>query len=201
MDVSAGTARPITRYGTAVLHRPCTRVESFGASLEALVEDMFASMYAASGVGLAANQIGVGLRVFVYDCPDASGENQAGHVVNPVPAPPGAFARPVTDSEGCLSVPGQQAEVTRTGTATVTGTDARGQPVTVTGTGLLARCLQHETDHLRGTVYVDLLSLKSGPRSWPPQDCPGATVAAPRASCWPTCATPPRSSPTPRCLS
>ena len=158
MDVSAGTARPITRYGTAVLHRPCTRVESFGASLEALVEDMFASMYAASGVGLAANQIGVGLRVFVYDCPDASGENQAGHVVNPVPAPPGAFARPVTDSEGCLSVPGQQAEVTRTGTATVTGTDARGQPVTVTGTGLLARCLQHETDHLRGTVYVDLLS-------------------------------------------
>jgi len=157
MDVSAGTARPVTRYGAGVLHRPCAPVESFDATLEALVEDMFASMYAASGVGLAANQIGVGLRVFVYDCPDATGENQAGHVVNPVLAPRGAFARPVTDSEGCLSVPGQQAEVTRAGVAMVTGSDLHGQPVTVTGTGTLARCLQHETDHLRGVVYVDLL--------------------------------------------
>jgi len=157
MDVSAGSARPITRYGAAVLHRPCAQVESFGTALDDLVKDMFASMYAANGVGLAANQIGVGLRVFVYDCPDASGENQAGHVVNPVLAAPGAFARLVTDSEGCLSVPGQQADVSRAGIATVTGTDLHGHPVTVTGTGTLARCLQHETDHLRGIVYVDLL--------------------------------------------
>jgi len=156
MDVSAGTVRPVTRYGAAVLHRPCARVESFDAGLEALVEDMFASMYAAGGVGLAANQIGTGLRVFVYDCPDDSGENQAGHVVNPVLSA-SAFARPVTGPEGCLSVPGQQAEVTRAGVATVTGTDVHGSPVAVTGTGLLARCLQHETDHLRGVVYVDLL--------------------------------------------
>jgi len=156
MNVSAGTARPVTRYGAAVLHRPCARVEAFDAGLEALVEDMFASMYAADGVGLAANQIGVGLRVFVYDCPDASGENQAGYVVNPVLAV-SAFARPATGPEGCLSVPGQQAEVTRASVATVTGTDVHGQPVTVTGTGTLARCFAHETDHLRGVVYVDLL--------------------------------------------
>jgi len=156
MDVSAGTVRPVTRYGAAVLHRPCARVESFGAGLEALVGDMFASMYAAGGVGLAANQVGVGLRVFVYDCPDASGEDRAGHVVNPVLAV-SAFARPVTGPEGCLSVPGQQAEVARAAVATVTGTDVHGSPVAVTGTGLLARCLQHEADHLGGIVYVDLL--------------------------------------------
>jgi peptide deformylase len=157
MDVSAGTARPIIRYGNAVLHRRCAPVDEFGPDLEALVEDMFASMYAANGVGLAANQIGARLRVFVYDCPDAVGENQAGHVINPVLTTPGALAPPVTDSEGCLSVPGQQAEVTRAAVATVTGADVHGRPVTVTGTGLLARCLQHETDHLGGVVYVDLL--------------------------------------------
>ncbi len=158
MDVSHGTARPIVQYGAAVLHRPCAPVASFGAELESLVEDMFASMYAANGVGLAANQIGVGLRVFVYDCPDASKESQIGHVVNPVMATSAALAPPITDSEGCLSVPGQQAEVSRAAVATVTGTDVRGLPVAVTGTGVLARCLQHETDHLRGIVYVDLLS-------------------------------------------
>jgi len=155
--MSAGTARPIVRYGATVLHRPCVRVDSFGADLEALVADMFASMYAANGVGLAANQIGAGLRVFVYDCPDASGENQAGHVINPMLTTIGAVAPPVTDLEACLSVPGQQAEVSRAAVATVTGTDMHGRPVTVTGTGLLARCLQHETDHLGGIVYVDLL--------------------------------------------
>jgi len=157
MDMSAGTARPVTRYGEAVLHRPCARVESFDAGLEALVEDMFASMYAAQGVGLAANQIGAGLRVFVYDCPDASGENQAGHVVNPVLTMPRAFARRAAGPEACLSVPGQQAEVSRAAVATVTGSDMRGRPVTVAGTGLLARCLQHETDHLNGILYVDLV--------------------------------------------
>jgi len=157
MDVSAGTARPIIRYGTAVLHRPCARVESFGADLEALIADMFASMYAANGVGLAANQIGVGLRVFVYDCLDASGEKQTGHVVNPMIAASAALAPPVTDAEGCLSVPGQHAQLSRAAVATVTGTDMHGQPVTVTGTDMLARCLQHETDHVRGIVYVDLL--------------------------------------------
>ena len=123
----------------------------------ALIEDMFASMRAAGGVGLAANQIGVNLRVFVYDCPDATGDLQTGHVVNPVLHIPAALARSATEAEGCLSVPGQEAEVTRPSVATVTGVDRHGCQVTVTGTGLLARCLQHEVDHLDGIVYLDRL--------------------------------------------
>lgn len=157
MGTTAGTARPITSYGQAVLHRPCAPVTSFDAVLAALVEDMFASMYAAQGVGLAANQIGVGLRVFVYDCPDASGDRRSGHVVNPVLRIPAALAASETELEGCLSVPGQYAEVTRPDVATVTGADVNGRPVTVTGTGTLARCLQHEFDHLDGIVYLDRL--------------------------------------------
>lgn len=157
--MTAGTAHahPITRHGQAVLHRPCTPVTSFGPELAALVDDMFASMYAAAGVGLAANQIGVGLRVLVYDCPDATGGNQAGHVVNPVLRIPSALAPSATELEGCLSVPGQRAELARPALATVTGLDRRGRQVTVSGTGLLARCLQHESDHLDGVTYVDRL--------------------------------------------
>lgn len=157
MDVTVGTAHSITLYGQPVLHRACAPVTDFGADLQALVNDMFASMYAAEGVGLAANQIGIGLRVFVYDCPDASGECQSGHVVNPVLRLPAGLAAVDTELEGCLSVPGQHAELTRPALAAVTGLDARGRPVMVTGTGVLARCLQHEIDHLDGIVYVDKL--------------------------------------------
>ena len=155
---AAGTVHPITWYGQAVLHQRCAPVSSFGAGLAALVEDMFASMYVAGGVGLAANQIGTGLRVFVYDCPGSAGDHQAGHVVNPVLRIPSGLAPLVSEAEGCLSVPGQHAEVSRPAVATVTGLDWRGRPVAVTGTGLLARCLQHETDHLDGVVYLDRLS-------------------------------------------
>jgi peptide deformylase len=151
-----GTARPILLYGDPVLHGSCAEVERFDPELRDLVDDMFASMYAANGVGLAANQIGVSLRVFVFDCPDETGEHRAGHVVNPVLDIP-ATAVPVIDEEGCLSVPGPHADLARASIATVTGVDRRHRPVTVTGTGLLARCLQHECDHLGGGVYVDLL--------------------------------------------
>jgi len=157
MGRRAGVARPITTYGQAVLHTPCAPVTRFDADLTRLIDDMFASMYAARGVGLAANQIGVGLRVFVYDCPDASGVHQVGHVVNPVLQDVSALAGTVTDSEGCLSVPGVRADVARAAVATVTGVDCTGAPITVSGTGLLARCLQHEIDHLNGIVYVDRL--------------------------------------------
>jgi peptide deformylase len=153
----AGTARPIVRYGQAVLHRPCARVTSFDAELAALVDDMFASMYAADGVGLAANQIGVGLRVFVYDCPDPAGTRQVGYVVNPVLRIPAALAPQVIEAEGCLSMPGQYADLARPGVASVTGLDVRGREISIAGTGVLARCLQHESDHLDGVVYVDLL--------------------------------------------
>jgi peptide deformylase len=156
-----GTARPITLYGEPVLHAPCATVTEFGDELSALIDDMFASMYAANGVGLAANQIGVGLRVFVYDCADETDEHRIGHVVNPVLAPAGTARELDIDDEGCLSVPGEFAELGRPATATVTGVDKAGQPVTVTAGGMLGRCLQHEVDHLEGTVFVDRLPVKA----------------------------------------
>jgi len=156
-----GTARPIVQYGTnPVLHEPCAEVTSFDADLAALVADMFASMYAANGVGLAANQIGVGLRVFVFDCPDETDENVVGHVVNPVLHLPEAPRELDEDEEGCLSVLGQHSDLVRSAVASVTGVDLTGQPVRIDGTGMLARCLQHEVDHLDGTVYVDRLAAK-----------------------------------------
>lgn len=157
---AGGTARPITLYGDLVLHRPCETVPPGHPGLEELVADMFASMYAADGVGLAANQIGVGLRVFVVDCPDAEGNRVVAHVVNPELLLP-----PLRDlhesSEGCLSVPGASAMLARPTLASVTGTDVDGNPLTIDGTGVLGRCLQHECDHLAGTVYVDRLSRRS----------------------------------------
>jgi peptide deformylase len=155
----SGTARPITIVGNPVLHQPCARVEQFDDSLAALVDDMFASMYAAEGVGLAANQIGVPLRVFVYDCHDDDGVQHVGHVVNPVLAELPAERRQLDDSaEGCLSVPGPHHELARPDYARVTGVDLKGEPVTVEGTGYFARCLQHEFDHLEGRLYIDRLS-------------------------------------------
>ncbi|MFI9550538.1 peptide deformylase [Nonomuraea endophytica] len=153
-----GTARPITLVGTPVLHTPCQPVERFDDDLALLVEDMFASMYAAKGVGLAANQIGVDLRVFVYDCPDADDVYRKGVIVNPTLELPAANDLNVDPGdEGCLSVPGPRAAVGRPDLATCHGFDVAGEPVTVHGTGVLARCLQHETDHLNGMLYIDRL--------------------------------------------
>jgi peptide deformylase len=156
-----GVAKPIVTYGSnPVLHRPCAPVTEFGRDLRRLVLDMFASMEAADGVGLAANQIGVDARIFVIDCPDADGEDVVGYVVNPVLTIPGPAdgepAEEVTE-EGCLSVPGPYAELPRAFRARVDGVDADGAPVTIEATGMAARCLQHEVDHLDGTVYVDRL--------------------------------------------
>ena len=149
-------SRPIVRYGEPVLHRPCTPVTDLHGIGE-LVTAMFASMHAAGGVGLAANQIGVPLRVFVLDCPDADDMHVVGHVVNPVLTLPDPPRDLILAEEGCLSVPGPYAELARPATATVTGIDHTGAPVRITGTGLLARCLQHEVDHLDGIVYVERL--------------------------------------------
>ncbi|MFB4300110.1 peptide deformylase [Actinomadura sp. NTSP31] len=158
----AGRVRPITLVGTPVLHQACRPVEEFDAALAELADDMFASMYAAEGVGLAANQIGVDLRIFVYDCPDEDDERHKGTVVNPVLELPGLADRRLDDSEeGCLSVPGPHARVARPDRAAVHGFDVKGAPITVEGTGLLARCLQHETDHLEGKVYIDRLSARA----------------------------------------
>jgi peptide deformylase len=156
-----GVARTIVTYGSnPVLHRPCAPVTEFDQALRRLVLDMFASMYAADGVGLAANQIGVDAQVFVLDCPDAEGEDVVGYVVNPVitlPEPVGDEPREEVTEEGCLSVPGPYAEVPRAFRARVDGVDVKGDRVTIETTGMAARCLQHEVDHLDGTVYVDRL--------------------------------------------
>ncbi|MDX3095931.1 peptide deformylase [Streptomyces sp. ME01-24h] len=154
-----GTARPITVVGNPVLHHPCTTVTSFDEELAALIDDMFASQRAAEGVGLAANQIGVPLRVFVYDCPDDDGVRHVGHVVNPVIDDLPAERRVLDDgNEGCLSVPGAYAELPRPDYAVCRGQDMHGNDIVVEGRGFFARCLQHETDHLGGYLYIDRLS-------------------------------------------
>jgi peptide deformylase len=156
-----GVARPIVTYGSdPVLHRPCAPVTVFDEALRRLVLDMFASMAAADGVGLAANQIGVDARIFVIDCPDAEGKDVVGYAINPVltilEPVDGEPAQEVTE-EGCLSVPGPYAELPRAFRARVDGVDVKGGPVSVEATGMAARCLQHEVDHLEGIVYVDRL--------------------------------------------
>jgi peptide deformylase len=156
-----GVARPIVTYGSdPVLHRACAPVSAFDEQLRRLLLDMFASMEAADGVGLAANQIGVDARVFVIDCPDGEGEDVVGYVINPtltLPAPVGDEPAEELTDEGCLSVPGAYADLPRAFRARVDGVDLKGDPVSIETTGMAARCLQHEVDHLNGTVYVDLL--------------------------------------------
>ena len=159
---SGGAVRPITRWGTPVMHRPQARVEAYDDDLRALVADMVATMYAADGVGLAACQIGVDRAVFVFDCPDESGEHTVGVVCNPVVVlPEGKDRRLDEGDEGCLSFPGAFVELARPDFATVTGTGLDGEPVSFSGDGLLARCLQHETDHTLGTVFGDRLATKA----------------------------------------
>ncbi|GGW85539.1 peptide deformylase [Streptomyces noursei] len=154
-----GTSRPITVVGNPVLHKECKDVTAFDDELAQLIDDMFASQRTAEGVGLAANQIGVDLKVFVYDCLDDEGVRHVGAVCNPVLDELPAGRRVLDDSnEGCLSVPGAYAELPRPDYAVVRGQDAKGEPIVVRGTGYFARCLQHETDHLYGYLYIDRLS-------------------------------------------
>jgi peptide deformylase len=174
-----GVVRPITIYGDPVLHRPCAPVAPGHEGLRQLVADMFASMYAADGVGLAANQIGVGLRIFVIDCPDHTGEHTVGHVVNPVLHLPEGRRELIETKEGCLSVPGASATLARLSRAVVTGTDVDGNPVTIEGAGMVARCLQHECDHLDGTVYVDRLAKRDRKAALSAADLSGVTKPPP----------------------
>jgi peptide deformylase len=156
-----GTVRPMTRWGEPVMHRPQQPVTAFDEELAALVADMVETMYAADGVGLAACQIGVDRAVFVFDCPDDSGHRSVGVVCNPELQLPEGKDRQLDESdEGCLSYPGAFIECARPDSATVTGLGLDGSPVEFSGTGMLARCLQHETDHTRGTVFGDRLPTK-----------------------------------------
>ncbi|OBY30174.1 peptide deformylase [Mycolicibacter kumamotonensis] len=158
---------PIRIVGDPVLHTPTSPVPvaedgSLPADLGELIDSMYETMDAANGVGLAANQIGVGLRLFVYDCADdrRSTTRRRGVVVNPVletSERPETMPDPDNDDEGCLSVPGESFPTGRAEWARVTGLDADGNPVTLEGTGLFARMLQHETGHLDGLLYLDML--------------------------------------------
>lgn len=156
-----GKPRPMTRWGMPVMHRAQQRVTSYDEALHALAADMVATMYAADGVGLAACQIGEDVAMFVFDCPNESGERTVGVVCNPVASLPEGRERQLdVDDEGCLSLPGAFVELARPDYASVTGTGLDGSPVAFEGDGLLARCLQHETDHTVGTVFGDRLSTK-----------------------------------------
>ena len=153
---ATGRVRPLRLFGDSVLHTPCEEVGEFGPGLARLVEDLFATMYAARGVGLAANQIGESTRVFVYDCPDDEEVRHVGHVVDPrLVEADGLVLR---GPEGCLSLPGLEAGTERFDHAVVEGFSADGTPVRVEGTGFFARCLQHEVEHLGGGLYADRLS-------------------------------------------
>ncbi len=140
--------------GDPVLAAPTRQVTDFDEGLATLIDQMVTAMTIAEGVGLAAPQVGVDLAVFVYDCPDGTGGRARGHLVNPSIETSG---EPDLSDEGCLSVPGPYHELERASQATVRGMDRDGKPVEVSGTGYFARCLQHETDHLRGVLYIDHL--------------------------------------------
>ncbi len=157
-----GDVRPMTRWGTPVMHRPQQQVTVFDDALRALAADMVATMYAADGVGLAACQIGEDVAMFVFDCPDENGRRVAGVVCNPSLVEPEGRERHLDDDlEGCLSFPGAFVPCARPDYAIVEGLGLDGQPVRFEGDGLLAKCLQHETDHTLGTVFGDRISAKS----------------------------------------
>ncbi|WJZ03726.1 peptide deformylase [Corynebacterium freiburgense] len=155
------TVRPIVIHGDPVLHNPTSPVTEPIAELQELIADMYETMDRAHGVGLAANQIGVSKRLFVYNCPDENGKYRRGCVINPVletsEIPETMPNDNGDDDEGCLSVPGESFPTGRASWARVTGVDEHGEPVTVEGTGFFARCLQHEVGHLDGFLYTDTL--------------------------------------------
>jgi peptide deformylase len=158
---------PIRIVGDPILHTAASPVPagddgSLPEDLGELIANMYETMDAANGVGLAANQVGVSLRLFVYDCAEERGRTarRRGVVINPVLQTsdvPETMPDPDNDDEGCLSVPGESFPTGRANWARVTGLDADGNPITLEGTDLFARMLQHETGHLDGILYLDRL--------------------------------------------
>ena len=141
---------PIRILGDPVLREPAKPVESFDRALRQLAKDMIETMYAAPGVGLAAPQVGISLQLFVFD----DGEHGPRFVANPELLD---AEGEVTLEEGCLSIPGPYHPTTRFESIRCRGLDVRGEPQEFVGEGLLARIFQHETDHLRGMLYIDRL--------------------------------------------
>jgi peptide deformylase len=141
--------RPIRLFGDPVLRTKAAPVTDFDAELRSLVRDLTDTMLDAPGVGLAAPQIGVGLRVFTYAV-----DEEVGHLVNPQLS---LSEETQHDLEGCLSIPELTFECTRALSVVATGFDMHGEPVTIDGSDMLARAIQHETDHLDGILFVDRL--------------------------------------------
>ena len=141
--------KPIRLFGDPVLRTPAEPVTDFDAELRRLVKDLTETMLEAPGVGLAAPQIGVGLRVFSYFVDDV-----VGHLINPSLR---LSDEQETDDEGCLSFPGLAYPTERSYGVVAKGFDMHGEPVTLEGAGQLARCVQHETDHLDGVLFIDRL--------------------------------------------
>ncbi len=146
--------RPILKCGDPALHRPATIVESGPNDIQTLIDDMIETMYAASGIGLAAPQVGISLRVFVVDISFGQSSTDLIVMINP------SFELQhdtQMEEEGCLSLPGFSARVTRPSHVVVEGLDRNRQPQQVEGRDLLARAMQHEIDHLDGTLFTDRL--------------------------------------------
>jgi len=146
--------RPIVKYGDEILHRPAERVDAMTPELQVLVDDMIDTMYAAPGVGLAAPQVGVALRIFVVDISVGRRSEDLLVFVNPEFVEREGMQ---LEEEGCLSVPGFTATVARPARSVIKGLDRQGAERIVEGRELLARALQHEMDHLDGTLFVNRL--------------------------------------------
>lgn len=144
------TVQSVRLFGDPILRARATEVTEFGPELRQLVTDLTDTMYDDGGVGMAAPQIGVGLRVFVYDTRDARG-----HLINPVWT--ALDDEEQIGPEGCLSIPGVNHDTRRALRVRASGVDMTGAPVEFPAEGLLARCVQHETDHLDGTLFIDRL--------------------------------------------
>jgi peptide deformylase len=147
------SVREVRYLGDPVLREMCREVETIDDDVRALVDDLLETMYAEDGIGLAAPQIGVPLRVFVYDVRDE--ELDPGVLVNPRIVEATGKQKEV---EGCLSIPGLDEVVERSADVVVEGLDRDGEPVRIEATGLLSRCLQHENDHLDGVLFIDRVS-------------------------------------------
>jgi peptide deformylase len=149
------TIQRIRLFGDPVLRTAAEPVKDFDKELRTLVADLAETMLAAPGAGLAAPQIGVGLRVFTYHIDDA----QSGHLINPTLHFPSDEEQ--EGPEGCLSIPGFSFDCRRRALVVAHGQNMFGDPVTIEGTETLARCIQHETDHLDGVLFVDRLDAET----------------------------------------
>ncbi len=145
--------QPIRLFGDPVLTTPAVEVTTFDKELRKLVKDLTETMQDAPGAGLAAPQIGVGLRVFTYDVDDV-----VGHLINPVLD---LSDEEQDGEEGCLSLPGLAFDTKRAMRVVAKGMNMHGEPVVVEGSELLARCVQHETDHLDGILFIDRLDTET----------------------------------------